>query len=423
MTGPAGGTMPGTTGRAVGEPVLDLEDLGFDRGAHLLLRRALSGLVPGGRLAVAGTDPGLAVHLAAWCRQEGHRFEPSEEGSARLRGRVVRGRADLDRWSGAERAGGAAPGEIVQRPRSSWGVAARGALIEPAGPGPYSAGGPHAVFDLADRDVVWADIAPKLYAHAAAAQWDPATAVSWDAEFTLPPAIEAAVVQVMTYLVENEQAAMVIPARLLARVHPHFREVLQLLAVQAADEARHVEVFTRRALLRGGQMGTSSAGGRASLATLMSEPDFSLALFLLSVLGEGSFLSLLSFLDANAPDPVTRQVTRLARQDEARHVAFGVAHLEHSCAVDPRLRGRLRAAVERRHDALTDTAGLNQDVFDSLVILAAGEWAPDAIARGYDAVQRLLTDMDHGRQRRLVRLGFPPDEAAELSALHTRNFM
>ena len=31
--------------------------------------------------------------------------------------------------------------------------------------------------------------------------------------------------------------------------------------------------------------------------------------------------------------------------------------------------------------------------------------------------------MDDGRRRRLSRLGFPPDEAVELSALHTRNFM
>jgi hypothetical protein len=78
-----------------------------------------------------------------------------------------------------------------------------------------------------------------------AAQWDPASAVDWDAEIGLPPEVKAAVVQVMTYLVENEQAALVIPAWLLARVHSHFREVQQLLAVQAADEARHVEVFTR----------------------------------------------------------------------------------------------------------------------------------------------------------------------------------
>ncbi|MGR3939513.1 hypothetical protein [Streptomyces sp. BRA346] len=67
--------------------------------------------------------------------------------------------------------------------------------------------------------------------------------------------------------------------------------------------------------------------------------------------------------------------------------------------------------------------GLNRDVFDFLVLLAAGSWTPDAIARGHRAVKRLEAEMDEGRRRRLARLGFPDDEAAELSALHTRNFM
>jgi hypothetical protein len=100
-----------------------------------------------------------------------------------------------------------------------------------------------------------------------------------------------------------------------------------------------------------------------------------------------------------------------------------VAHLEHQSALDPTLRGALRTAIERRHDALVDTAGLNADVFDALVLLAAGGWTPDAIARGHAAVAQLHRTMDDGRRRRLARLGFPPDEAAELSALHTRNFM
>lgn len=184
-----------------------------------------------------------------------------------------------------------------------------------------------------------------------------------------------------------------------------------------------MEVFTRRALLTGAQMGTSSASGRESLATLLSEAEFSMASFLLSVLGEGSFLNLLEFLDHNAPDPVTRQVTRLARRDEARHVAFGVAHLQHQAALDPEVRVRMRAAVERRYASLVNTAGLNQDVFDSLVILAAKEWSPTAIGAGYRAVLRLQHEMDEGRQRRLIHLGFSDDEAAELSALHTKNFM
>jgi len=227
----------------------------------------------------------------------------------------------------------------------------------------------------------------------------------------------------MTYLIENEQAALAVPARHLTRVHPQYREVVAFLATQIADEARHVEVFTRRAGLHRDVLGTSGAGGRTSLQTLLDEPDFTLASFLLTVLGEGSFLELLSFLERHAPDPVTRRIAHLARQDEARHVAFGQAHVEHRVAVDPSLRAALRAAIERRHDALRDTSGLNADVLDALVLLAAGAFEPGAIRRGWDAVQQLQLEMDQGRQRRLVRLGFTDAEAAALSALHTRNFM
>jgi hypothetical protein len=198
---------------------------------------------------------------------------------------------------------------------------------------------------------------------------------------------------------------------------------MQLLAVQVADEARHMEVFRRRALLRSEELGSSSAGGRASLFSLVDESDFSLASFLLSVLGEGSFVDLLGFLVRYGPDPVTRRVAWLAMQDERRHVLFGVAHLAEQSTVDAGLQDRLRAAIVRRHDALRDTAGLNADVFDSLVLIAAGSWEPAAVGAGYAAVQQLERDMDDGRRRRLERLGFPADEAAALSALHTRNFM
>ncbi|SFY49721.1 hypothetical protein [Streptomyces sp. F-1] len=394
---------------------LDLAGLGFDRGAHLLLRRALREVAPGRQVAVSGTHPELLSHLAVWCRREGHTVTAAPADEAPVRAHVRRGTAAADRWDGAERAGRPGADGVAEHAPAHWGLAARGALVE--------AGGPELHFAVADRDTAWTDLAPRLYRQATAAQWDLHTAIPWDTPFVLPDDIETAVVQVMTYLVENEQAALVIPGRLLTQVHPHFREVLQLLAVQAADEARHVEAFTRRALLKGGRLGTSSVGGRASLATLMREPDFSIASFLLSVLGEGSFLNLLAFLERHAPDPLTHRISQLVRQDEARHVAFGLGHLEHRSTVDPRLRGRLRAAVERRHEALVHTAGLNAEVFDALVLLAAGSWNPDAIERGWRAVRRLRADMDEGRRHRLSRLGFPDDEAAALSALHTRNFM
>ena len=181
--------------------------------------------------------------------------------------------------------------------------------------------------------------------------------------------------------------------------------------------------FTRRALLKRRLPGLSTSGGQASLQTLVDEPDFATASFLLSVLGEGTFLSLLWFLEQYAPDPVTATGCRLAAQDEARHVAFGMAHLREQVARQPQVLQQLASAVHRRHDALRYTAGLNTELFDALVLLSAGSWMPADLRRGHDAVTRLVQDMSVGRTKRLMRLGIAEGEAQELSSLHTRNFM
>lgn len=390
--------------------ITDLDDLGLDRGGHLLLQRALNRAAPGQAVEVRGRAPELRVHLVAWCRAQGHAIEVAE-GPGPVAGWVRPGPGTSARWEGAERSGP----EVADRAPAHWGLAARGATVE--------AGGPEFPFPLNDRAAVWTDAAPAIYRQAAAAQWDPATAVDWDAPVDLDDDVEAAVVQVMTYLVENENAALAVPARFLGRIHPHFREVVAVLAVQVADEARHVEVFTRRAELHGRPLGLSTVGGQSSLLTLLEEPDFALAHFLLSVLGEGTFLHLLSFLERHAPDPITARVCHLALADEARHVAFGMAHVAAVLDADPHLRSRLAIAIRQRHDALAQTAGLNREVFDALVVLAAGSWLPPALGHGFARVQELSAEMDEGRRRRLVKLGFEPDEAAVLSSLHTRNFM
>lgn len=198
---------------------------------------------------------------------------------------------------------------------------------------------------------------------------------------------------------------------------------MQVLAIQAADEARHIEIFTRRALLKRDRLGVSTIGGQASLKTLLDEPDFALASFLLSVMGEGSFLILLNFIHRHGPDPVTRSVARLAAQDEARHVAFGLAHLRRHAAGEPGLLARLAAAMHARHRELADTSGLNERVFEALTVMAGGGYAPIQIRRGFDQVMQLQAEMDAARRGSLMRLGFSQSQAEALSALHTRNFM
>ncbi len=392
-------------------PEVDLEHLGLDEGGDLLVGRALRDLDSGDRLEIRGRHEELGFQLRAWARIQGHDYLPAD-GTTQAVGVLRRGR-----WVGmpTEQAGGADLAGVVERPPARWGLAARGARVEQGGP-PFE-------FALIEKAELWADDAARLYARAAAAQWDPETAIDWSSTVDHDDEIEDAVVQVMTYLIENETAALIVPARFVSQLHPHFREVMQLLAVQQADEARHIEVFTRRALLRRTELGLSTTGGQASLKTLLEESDFALASFLLSVMGEGSFLVLLDFLQRFGPDPITRSITRLAAQDEARHVAFGIAHLKRQASEDPTLLSRLALAMRRRHAQLAETSGLNQRVFEALTIIASGGFAPSQIEIGHVRVMRLQADMDRARQASLSKLGFPPDEAAALSQLHTRNFM
>ncbi|HEY3743713.1 MAG TPA: hypothetical protein VGL53_27905, partial [Bryobacteraceae bacterium] len=84
---------------------------------------------------------------------------------------------------------------------------------------------------------------------------------------------------------------------------------------------------------------------------------------------------------------------------------------------------KLANAVRRRHDVLLNTAGLNAEVFDALLLLASGSWNPADLRRGHKNVMALLAEMDELRQKRMVHIGFSAAEARELSALHTRNLM
>jgi hypothetical protein len=151
------------------QPTTDLDGLGLDEGGHLLISRSLAALPPGGRLTITGRHPALRLHLAAWCREHGHRLvTDGAAGAARdtTAGEaleIVKGTADEQRWRGARR-DGTAGGPPAENADPTWGLAARGALVE--------AGGPPIGVEWTEREHVWADIAPRLYAAAAASTWD-----------------------------------------------------------------------------------------------------------------------------------------------------------------------------------------------------------------------------------------------------------
>lgn len=409
--------------------VLDGQGLALDA---LLLRagNALHRLQPGQVLEVRVSSTEATAELPSWVRLSGHallaqldagshdRFFVEVDASAHAQspdwGMRVDPRAsgiDMRDW-GVGRAG-----EIPAEAPTYYGFAPRGAAIDDP------ALLPDFPFTLNRRDETWAETTADLYEQAKGAQWDASRDIRWDALPDLPSDVEWAVCQLMTFLAENEYAALYIPAKFLPRINARFAEVVLFLSTIINDEARHIEVFTKRALANGGGLQYSSALTEQSLHGLLVQEDYFRSSFLLHVLGEGTFLELLEFIERHAPDPVTADVVRRARLDEGRHVAYGLAHVRHVLEAEPARLDELVGAVEERADALRAANGDNPLVLESLAILAGGGTRPDQFGPGLDTARDLFRLMDEGRVRRMLQLGIDESAAREISRLHSPNFM
>ena len=401
---------------------IDAGALPLGGGLLALVRPALLLLQPGGVLAVRSSAASVTHDLPSWCRVERHPYLGYEDGQHLIqRGSLGVPRGDREVGMRVIRDGKALAADVLRAApmpdtaNTDTGFAPRGARVEP--------GGPRYPFDLLSRDRVAPPEVAQLYDQAVAAQWDATRDVPWSEIGEHDPALEAAVCQVMTFLAENELSALYVPSQFIARIHPAYVETAMFLATQMADESRHIDVFLKRARGGGGGLGVSSVTTSRSLLSLLEYQDFTEAAFVLSVLGEGTFLDLLRFVEDHAPDKCTAEIARRTRNDESRHVHFGLAHVRHALSTDDRLFGRLESAVRRRAATLHDVGGVPAPVQDALTMLAAGSTAPAAVARGHEAYRALLDTMHNARMKRLERAGFTGEQAELMSTLHTANFM
>ena len=263
-------------------------------------------------------------------------------------------------------------GEVPEHPAHR-SMAPRGADVDPDTP--------DMGYILNDKTDVWAVNVRELYEEAVARQWSATRDIPWNELEELPSDLEHAICQVCTSLTEVEMIAADLPAKWMWRMNHDFIEAKMFLCTQIMDEARHAEVFRKRALANGGGLLKSRAGPASLLRTIIEAKTYTQATALLHLLGEGFILDLFRQGELLAPGPVEKKMFRMAMQDEARHVAYGTMHIRYAIEHDPDVADEIHEALDVGEAALVEL-GTSPDLGTALALLLAGG-ADDVDEKGF----------------------------------------
>ena len=203
---------------------------------------------------------------------------------------------------------------------------------------------------------VWLRNGAQLYEEAVQRQWSSSTDIPWDSLEELPDEIERAQCMLATFLTEVEFVAGDVPGKWIAYTTPDYYEPRMFLISQIMDEARHLDVFRKRALANGGGlMGQLNRAGAAG-GVIDSARDFTEMSARLHISGEGSVLSLFRMGELMSYNDAEKAMYRLAASDESRHVAFGVMHLQYLSQTDPERSAEIHGYLDEIELGLTAAA-------------------------------------------------------------------
>src|SRR5579871_1339951 len=227
-------------------------------------------------------------------------------------------------------------------------------------------------FTINNKDECWADNVTELYEEAVARQWSSARDIPWDELKPLPDDLERAMCQLCTFLTEVEFIAADAPTRWMSRINQDFLEVKLFLATQAMDEARHTEVFRKRALANGGGLGVASPPSEWSLKKIFDSPNFSAQTARLHLLGEGFVLTMFRQGEFLAPTRVDQEIFRRCMQDESRHVGYGTVHLREQLKSRPELAAEIHNELDDAEKILLQLFSDPESVEPMAVLMGGG---------------------------------------------------
>jgi hypothetical protein len=274
-------------------------------------------------------------------------------------------------------------------------------------------------YTLNRKSDVWAENVAELYEESKTRRWVPAIDLDWSTlpSATMPHPLEAAMAQLCTVLDEIALVTMEMPSRWIFAINQQFLELKSYLCAQMIDEARHVEVFRKRALAGGQGLKRASATAEQALKEILFAETFPEASFALNVMLASLVASVLEFASAHARLPLDAKLFRLCLQDTGRELAFGMGQARYVLAHQPHRAAQLEDYLDRTEHTLFGIAA-STELVEPLILLAGGGTARDQIAAGCRAVGRLTADAVERYLQRCDALGLR--ERRERSRLPVR---
>ena len=260
-------------------------------------------------------------------------------------------------------------------------------------------------YTVTDGGELWAENVITLYEEAKARQWNATRDIPWSELTKLPEDLEKATCQLCTFLTEVEFVAGDFPAKWMTHIPQDFLEVKSFLTSQMMDEARHQEVFRKRAIAGGGLL-HASPGFEWALKAILDAPTHTMGTFLLNLLGEGLVLSIFRSGEMIAKTHVDKEIFRRCLQDEARHVSYGVMqlkwYLDHHPARELALEETHRFADVGEQVILT--AFTEAALVEPVAVLLAGGVAK--IDQGMEGLAKMWSMFIEEYLQRCARAGF-----------------
>jgi hypothetical protein len=287
--------------------------------------------------------------------------------------------------------------ELVRQNRS---FAPRGAALPP--------GLPDLQAEVNRKSDVWAYNVEGYYEEAMSRQWNTTTDIPWEelAAIELPEPIGKAYAQLLTFLTEVEMIATDVPAKWLGRLNADFFEVKAFIATQVMDEARHTEVFRKRALSTGYGLMRASQHNEHNLKFLRDADSFAESSLTLHLQAEGMVLTMFRFSEYIAPTEADKKMFRLVMQDEARHVGYGMQHLKWVMDHAPEKREVIHRHLDEAENFIFG-AGYATEVIEPFIILSGKGMKKENIREGVRITSAFQLKQTEEYFERLAKCGLP----------------